>query len=126
MTDVKDSLEEFGIYQLAKQVWDLFWNDSEVLMKDVRGKEIARQMTRSTYSICANIEEGYGRGFGNEYPNFLRYARGSARETKGGYERARFLLGEKITIQRVELLNKIIGGLNTTLKTLENKPKKKK
>ncbi|MFM2307852.1 MAG: hypothetical protein RLZZ367_2521 [Bacteroidota bacterium] len=116
-----DNLENFGIYQLSKQLWDLFWSDSEILIKDVRGKEIARQLTRSAYSISANIEEGYGRGFGNEYPNFLRYSRGSARETKGGYERAKFILGDAIVSERIALLNRIIGGLNNTLKTLKNK-----
>lgn len=95
-------------------------------MRDSRGKEIARQLTRSAYSISANIEEGYGRGFGNEYPNFLRYSRGSARETKGGYEKAKFLLGEAVVAERIVLLNRIIGGLNNTLKTLNNKPRSRK
>ena len=116
-----DNLENFGIYQLSKQLWDLFWSDSEILIKDPRGKEIARQLTKSAYSISANIEEGYGRGFGKEYPNFLRYSRGSARETKGGYERAKFLLDDTIVTDRIALLNRIIGGLNNTLKTLKNK-----
>jgi four helix bundle protein len=33
-------------------------------MKDIRGRAIAEQLIRSVGSICANIEEGYGRGFG--------------------------------------------------------------
>ena len=122
----KDRLDDFAIYQMAKQLWDLFWADSEILMKDFRGKEIARQLTRSIYSISANIEEGFGRGFGNEYPNFLRYSRGSARETKGGYERAKFILGEPLVAERVALLHKIIAGLNNTLKTMSEKQKAKK
>lgn len=91
------------------------------MIKDIRGKKIAEQLTRSAYSIAANIEEGYGRGFGKEYPQFLRYARGSARETKGGYTRSRFLLGEELAGERIQLINKIIAGLNTTLKTLQTK-----
>jgi four helix bundle protein len=121
-----DNLENFGIYKMTLQAWNSFWEDSETLMKDVRGKEIARQMTRSVYSMSANIEEGYGRGFGNEYPNFLRYSRGSAHETKGGYEKAIFLLGDKICAERIKLPNKIIAGLNNTFKTLNNKPGRKK
>jgi four helix bundle protein len=119
---MEDNLENFGIYKLAMGLWDVFWKeDSELLMKDVRGKEIARQMTRSIYSISANIEEGYGRGFGKEYPQFLRISRGSARESKGGYIRARFLLGEETVAKRTETLNKIIAGLNNTLKTIKEK-----
>jgi four helix bundle protein len=120
----RDNLENFGVYKLAMELWDLFWKDSELMIKDVRGKKIAEQLTRSVYSISANIEEGYGRGFGKEYPQFLRYARGSARETKGGYTRARFLIGEEKADERILLINKIISGLNNTLKTLQTKDKK--
>lgn len=118
---MNDNLANFAIYKMSLDLWDLFWKDSEVLISDVRGREIARQMTRSVYSISANIEEGYGRGFGKEYPQFLRYARGSARETKGGYIKAKVLLGESIVNQRVELIDKIISGLTNTLTTLKEK-----
>ena len=103
MEEGNDNLEKFGIYKLTMELWDLFWNeDSEILMKDLRGKEICRQLTRSVYSISANIEEGYGRGFGKEYPQFLRVSRGSARESKGGYMR-------KVVFQMMTTLN---GTLN--------------
>jgi four helix bundle protein len=59
---MKDKLHEIRFYQLAKELWKKFWEDSEVLLKDIRGREIARQMTKSIGSINANIEEGYGRG----------------------------------------------------------------
>src|SRR5207249_10885817 len=59
-----DRLENFGIYRLARQLFDEFWSDSEVLGRDFRGKELARQQVRRLDSICAIIEEGYGRGFG--------------------------------------------------------------
>lgn len=80
---VADSLEEFRVYQVARQLFDAFWDDSEILSRDVRGRELARQQVRSLDSICANIEEGYGRGFGKEWPHYLRIARGSARESRG-------------------------------------------
>jgi four helix bundle protein len=118
---MNDNLETFAIYKMSLQLWDEFWKDSETMMNDLRGKEIVKQMTRSVYSISANIGEGYGRGFGKEYPQFLRYARGSARETKGGYVKSRFLLGENIANERIELLNKIISGLSNTLATLKEK-----
>ncbi len=118
---MNDNLENFAIYKMSLQIWDDFWKDSEIMMRDVRGREMVRQMTRSVYSISANIEEGYGRGFGKEYPQFLRYARGSARETKGGYIKAKFLLSETTINDRVELLNKILSGLNNTLATLKEK-----
>jgi len=61
-----DRLESFGIYGLARQLFDDFWKDSEILGKDFRGPELCKQQVRSLDSICSNIEEGYGRGFGKE------------------------------------------------------------
>ena len=73
-----DRLESYGIYQLARQAFDEFWEDSEILGKDYRGRELVKQQVRSLDSICANIEEGYGRGFGKELPQHLKIARGEA------------------------------------------------
>ena len=115
MRGTTDRLANFGGYQKAMQLWDLFWEDSEILMRDLRGREIARQMTKSIGSISANIEEGYGRGFGRELHQFYRYSRGSARESRGWYLRARFLLDDEIVTQRVALLDEIIGILVNTL-----------
>lgn len=89
---MKDGLENLRFYQMALELYDLCWSDTEILKKDFRGKEIARQIIRSCGSISANIEEGYGRGFGKEYPHFLRISRGSARETKGWYKKSKFPL----------------------------------
>ncbi|HLG34577.1 MAG TPA: four helix bundle protein [Bacteroidia bacterium] len=118
---MKDRLDEVIFYQKSLQFWDNFWNDSEYLLKDIRGKEIAKQLTRSAGSVSANIEEGYGRGYGKEYPHFLRIARGSARETRGWYKRAKFLLPEKTVSIRDEELGEIIAMLSKSISTLENK-----
>ena len=59
-------MESYGIYQLALQLFNDFWDDSEILGKDFRGRELAKQQVRSLDSVCANIEEGYGRGYGKE------------------------------------------------------------
>ena len=81
---MKDGLEELRFYKMALELYDLCWSDTEILQKDFRGKEIAKQLIRSCGSISANIEEGYGRGFGKEYPHFLRIARGSAPQKNAG------------------------------------------
>ena len=115
MQSTRDRLESFTGYQKAMRLWDQFWDDSQMLMRDPRGREIVRQMTRSIGSISANIEEGYGRGFGRELHQFYRYSRGSARESRGWYLRARFLLPAEIVQTRVALLDEIIGILVSTL-----------
>jgi len=116
-----DRLESYGIHQFARQLFDNFWEDSEILGKDYRGRELVRQQVRSLDSVCANIEEGYGRGFGKELPQHLKIARGEARESKGRYERCAKLL-PAVTIQaRVKTLDRIVGGLSKTISTIENR-----
>ncbi|MEI8044454.1 MAG: four helix bundle protein, partial [Verrucomicrobiota bacterium] len=106
-----DRLESFGIYQLARQLFRDFWDDSEILGKDYRGRELSRQQVRSLDSVCANIEEGYGRGFGKELPQHLKISRGEARESRGRYERCCHLLPAELIAERTATLDHIIGGL---------------
>lgn len=114
-------LNELKFYQDALFLWDKTWEDSEILLKDVRGKEIALQLTRSVGSISANIEEGYGRGFGKEYPRFLKIARGSAQESKGWFLRSKFLLSEELILSRVSELNKLIAMISAAINTLKQR-----
>ena len=118
---MNDRLLEIQFYNRSKELWHLCWEDTEILKKDFRGLEIARQLIRSVGSVSANIEEGYGRGFGKEYPQFLRISRGSARESKGWYERSSKLLAPEIVIQRTALLDQIIAPLSKSINTLQNK-----
>ena len=123
-TKMKDGLDNNIFYQFSLELWDEFWSDSAILLNDVRGREIAKQMTRSVGSISANIEEGYGRGFGKEYPQFLRIARGSARESKGWYIKSKFLLQHTEIDTRIKKLDSIIAMITKSIQTLENKNKK--
>lgn len=116
-----DRLDSFGIYKLARQLFDEFWADSETLARDFRGRELAKQQVRSLDSVCANIEEGYGRGFGKELPQHLKIARGEARESLGRYERCRHLLPAEVIERRTATLDHIIGGLAKTIITIENR-----
>ncbi|PIP77862.1 MAG: hypothetical protein COW85_06815 [Ignavibacteria bacterium CG22_combo_CG10-13_8_21_14_all_37_15] len=119
--EMKDGLEELRFYKMALELWDLCWGDTEILRKDFRGMEIAKQLIRSCGSISANIEEGYGRGFGKEYPHFLRIARGSARESKGWYQRSKFLLAADSINERCNTLDALIAMITKSIETLENK-----
>jgi four helix bundle protein len=116
-----DRLETFGIYQLACRLFEDFWNDSEILGRDHRGRELCKQQIRSLDSICANMEEGFGRGFGKELLQHLKISRGEARESRGRYERCHHLLPPDIIAQRVAALTHIIGGLSKTIQTIENR-----
>jgi len=67
------------------------------------------------------VEEGYGRLTRVEYVRFLDIARGSARETRGRYERMTNWLDQEVIQQRVELLDEIIGILTTSIETMRKK-----
>jgi len=122
--DSSDRLESFGIYQLARQLFDDFWNDSEILSKDFRGRELVKQQIRSLDSVCANMEEGFGRGFGKKLPQHLKISRGEARESRGRYERCNRLLPPETIVQRVSALSHIIGGLSKTIQTIETRARR--
>jgi four helix bundle protein len=119
----QDRLASFGIYQIARQLFDDFWTDSELLGRDYRGRELSKQQVRSLDSVCANIEEGFGRGFGKELPQRLKIARGEARESQGRYARCNHLLPADLINQRLATLDHIIGGLTNTINTIEAKQK---
>ena len=119
----QDRLESFGIYQITRQLFDDFWTDSELLGKDYRGRELIKQRVRSLDSVCANIEEGFGRGFSKELPHHLKIARGEARESQGRYARCHHLLPADLLNQRIATLDHIIGGLTNTINTIEAKQK---
>jgi four helix bundle protein len=108
---VRDPLWNFSVYPKALFLADLAWEDTEQMTKDLRGREIARQLIRSVGSICANIEEGHGRGYGKENAYFQRIALGSARESRGWYYRARHTLDPDVLEHRIHLLDEIIAAL---------------
>jgi hypothetical protein len=58
----KDPIWQFRAYPKALLLFDLMWEDSEKLLRDVRGREMVKQLVRSAGSITANMDEGFGRG----------------------------------------------------------------
>ena len=106
-----DPLWETGIYRKALFLSDLSWHDCDTMLEHELGRPLAWQLIRSAGSISANMEEGYGRGFGKDYARFLRIALGSARETRGWYYRGRRLLSEEVIGHRLQLIQEIVAGL---------------
>jgi four helix bundle protein len=81
----QSGLDAFGGYRKAPQLFDLVVKDMEVLKTNPLCYRLVSQQIGSADSICANVEEGYGRLSRVEYVRFLDIARGSARETPGRY-----------------------------------------
>ena len=118
---IQQGLEQFGAYRKARQLFDLVVADMEALKANPLCYRLVSQQIGSADSISANIEEGYGRVSRTEYVRFLDFARGSARETRGRYERMKHWLAEDLVKQRIELLDEIIGILTSSIETMRKK-----
>ncbi len=116
------SLEQFGAYQKARQLFALVVADMQLVRQDPLCFKLVSQQVGSADSICANIEEGHGRLSRAEYVRFLDFARGSARETRGRYLRMSSWLGEEVVHQRAALADEIIGILTATIERLRIQP----
>lgn len=116
------SLEEFGAYRKAKELFDFVVADMERLRREPLCFKLVSQQIGSADSVCANIEEGHGRLSRPEYVRFLDFARGSARETRGRYLRMSKWLGEDVIRQRTALADEILGILTATIERLRSQP----
>lgn len=114
----QSNLEYFGAYRKAMELFELVVGDMEKLSKIPACYRLIPQQIASADSIAANIEEGYGRISRAEYRRFLDFARGSARETRGRYERMKHWILPEVVLQRHALLDEIIGILTATIGTL--------
>ena len=115
-----DALWKVTAYRLALFLADLAWQDVTELMKDRRTLSLSDQLYRAVGSIGANISEGYSRGTGKDRARFYEYALGSAREARGWYFDARFVLGEAVALHRIRLCTEIIRLLLTIIPDQRN------
>ena len=112
-------LDEFGAYQKALELFDKVVQDINQYLRDRRLDKLVSQQLGSADSVCANIEEGYGRESTIEYRRFLIIARGSLRETQGRYRRLLHWLPEEIVNDRIELAEEINRILSATINRLK-------
>ena len=106
---------KFYGYCKALFFYDLCWRDCEQMLKHPLGRAVAEQLIRSAGSISANIEEGYGRGYGKDRLRFLKFSLGSARESKGWYYRVRNLLKPGVLSHRLSLASEVIALIVTEI-----------
>jgi four helix bundle protein len=106
-----DPLWRMEMYRLAVFAGDLAWHDATKLAGDRRTISLSDQLFRAIGSIGANIAEGYGRGSGKDQVRLWEYALGSAREARGWYYQARYLLTDEVASHRMRLLTQITRSL---------------
>ena len=114
----RNRIEDFGPYQDAVLLFDHVVKDMELLKGDPRCYRLIGQQVGSADSICANMDEGFGRLSRKEFVRFLDISRGSARETLGRYKRMKHWLSDDTIAARVDVTDRIIARLTKTMATL--------
>jgi len=111
-----DPLWDSAYYRLAMFRYDLAWEDCLLLKTDFRGREIVGQLIWSAGSVCANLEEAYGRGVGTaDYNRIMRIALGEIREMQGWYYHSRHIIPNELIENRISTINSLIAAVVNTI-----------
>ena len=117
------NLDKFGGYQKALLLFDAIAEDCVALREFPELRRLISQQLAAADSVCANIEEGYGRGSRKEFIQFLLYSRGSANEVRGRCMRMGRWQAKEILDARLVLAEEVIALLTSTIETLRKKLK---
>ena len=94
-------------YQLAKELVDEVWTDSDKLRREPVAEKVASQLYAAVGSITANLAEGYARSSGRDRSRIFEYALGSVRESMMWYHTAQPLLGVDVVRERLNKLEQV-------------------
>jgi four helix bundle protein len=117
------NLDNFGGYKKALRLFDAIAEDCVVFREFPELRRLISQQLAAADSVCANMEEGYGRGSRKEFIQFLLYSRGSANEVRGRCKRMGRWQSKESLGARVRLAEEVIALLTTTIETLRKKLK---
>lgn len=117
------SYKELEFWKRSKEVSLLVVELTRRLPRERPAWVITDQLIRSSFSVGANIAEGFGKFKGKEYNRFIRIALGSANETEYWLEMAKDIYpnNSKIVNQVLDKNKETIKMLTTTLKSLNKR-----
>jgi four helix bundle protein len=123
----KDALWDSLYYRLALYLYDLVWDDCDILQKDARARHNVAQLMHSSGSVSANMEEAFGRGVGTpDYVRILKISLGEIRETRGWYYRSRKALPVDLVEHRYKVVDHLRSLVVNTLNSHKGNLGKKK
>ena len=95
------------VHELAVKLIPDCYEDAMLVRAEPITEEIAPQLYEAVCSIDANISEAYSRSSRKERAMRFEYALGSVRESMSWYKGGRPILGEGITVNRLDRLEEI-------------------
>jgi four helix bundle protein len=123
----KDPLWESLYYRIALYLYDLVWEDCDILRRDFRAVHNIAQLIHSSGSISANMEEAFGRGTGTpDYIRIMKICLGEIRETRGWYYRCRRALPADLLEHRFTVIDHLRSLVVNTLNAHKRNLGKKK
>lgn len=107
------SYKELRFWQTSRGVSLLVVELTRKLPKERVAWVITDQLIRSSFSVGANITEGFGKYKGKEYARFIQMALGSARETEYWLE-----LTKEVYLRFATEIDKVLSLNEETIKML--------
>jgi four helix bundle protein len=83
------------------------FDDAKKLAAEFVTRDIAPQLYAAIVGIDGNIGEAYSRSSGKDRALRFEYALGETRESMSWYKGARAILGDEVTIDRLDRLEEI-------------------
>jgi len=120
---ITKTYKDLKFWQRAREVSLMIVKLTRKLPNEKIAWIISDQVLRSSFSIGANIAEGFGKFRGKEYARFIRMALGSANETEYWLEMIRDIYPETSTeVEKTLSKNEeTVKMLTSTLKSLRSR-----
>ncbi len=105
--DSQDPLKRTRLQELSEQLIPDAFDDAKKLAAEFVTQKISPQLYAAIVGINGNIGEAYSRSSGKDRALRFEYALGETRESMSWYKGASPVLGEEITVDRLDRLEEI-------------------